>query len=385
MGSYTTSDTGDYLVIVFLSIRISVLFVIFFLNAIQTVFEFRYLRATNRPISPRFCTFFSITFFPLFRGIEQLAYLLAYPRFVAPSHAYFFSLYGTYFIFSEWIFIGCFWTQLLYTFFVSTAIILKNTKRAWYTAWGLAVVFGFWTVILSILSWASPESIVHWITYGQLAWILVYGFAIIFNGVILVKFMKQQEKRIPKLQTTIDKTVRLAATLTILWLSSIAIIIGFSVAGVPESSDYYYFQKFFIFLIEVFQVIVVMLALGGETPINYIYFRRVNESHSSGSGLHTKNNSGAGEKYSFSSHVTSVGPQEVSMTTFSVAASRDLMESETSSNNQQEQPSATIPSHMKDIESGYGHSSTNELLHSTEQQNKQLGNAPTSSDSSSST
>ncbi|GAM26875.1 hypothetical protein SAMD00019534_100500, partial [Acytostelium subglobosum LB1] len=249
MGTYTTSDTGDILVIIFLSLRIAGLFVIFILNATQTILEYRYLRSCNRPISPRLCTFFSITFFPFFRATEQLCYLLAYPRFQPGSLAYFFSLYGTYFIFTEWIFIGCFWTQLLYTFFVSNSIILKNTTRAWYSAWILASLFMLYTVITSILSWIVPDKIAPWVSYGNITWIVIYGLAIMVNGFVLIKFLKQQEKRIPKLQLTINNTVRLSSTLAILYISIIAIIVGFNLSKIPEWSDYYYFQKFFITLV----------------------------------------------------------------------------------------------------------------------------------------
>eukprot|EP01133_Synstelium_polycarpum_P012984 gene12984-15269_t len=295
MPRYTTANEYDVLVVIFYSIRISGLAVIGILCAFQSYYEIRHLRAQKKPINPRFLTFASLTLFPIFRALSCLV-VLFYDDDRDFGHLnWFFDRLGTYFIFQEWIFIGCFWTQLLYTFFVSNAIILKNSDRAWKTACICAASYGIYTITLLTLGMINVKYIIRWQLYLNVVFYFLYGGSIVANGAILVKYMKSAETRIPRLEQTIKKTTRLAIMLGVLVVAVIVLMTGFS--PLPVNSDWRYLASFIFMVLEFAQSYIVMAALGGETPRNYFLFRRVNETASSNSSKKSGGSSSGGNSF----------------------------------------------------------------------------------------
>ncbi|EGG23092.1 hypothetical protein DFA_05222 [Cavenderia fasciculata] len=282
---YTGNETYDTLVVTMLSLRIGVMFVIFFLNLCQTVLEYQHLRTHRKPLSPRFMTFLSITLFPL-----------------------------------------C--TQLLYTFFVSNAIILKNSKRAWHVAWAFSALLLTWYIIMWSLSKTGLDKIDRVSSLGNLGFIVLYGFIVIINGIVLIKLMRGQVEKIPRLQATITKTVKLASVLIVLVLVSTGSSLVFNFALHLDSySNYRFISTFIVGLAEFIQVIVVMAALGGDSPRNYFLFKRVNDT---GSSHHTSN--GNGPSGTINKPQTSGGPslsntqsgfinREISLSSVSISSS----------------------------------------------------------------
>eukprot|EP01133_Synstelium_polycarpum_P014559 gene14559-17205_t len=195
---------------------------------------------------------------------------------------------GTYFIFTEWIFIGCYWTQLLYTFFVSSNIILKNSRRAWNTSWGCALTFALFNIVTVTLGMIDKRMIKRWYAYGNIFFYLLYGFAILINGIVLVRFMKSVQNRgVPHIEKSIAKINRLAAMLGILVIG--AVIIQLSVTTLPVNSYWRYLASVFFMGLEFSQAYIVLAALGGNSIRNYFRLRRVDDNGSNTSG--TNNNS----------------------------------------------------------------------------------------------
>eukprot|EP01132_Coremiostelium_polycephalum_P001216 gene1216-1535_t len=278
--SFTGVQKYDNLVIAFFIIRIIFLFILFVLNATQSFFEARSLWRRKKSLNPRNLTFFSITLYPLLRVIALIT-ALATTNIDFGSGYWFISIWGTFFIFTEWIFIGCFWTRLLYTFFVSNAIILKNNKRAWYSSWALAGLIFIWSITISILAAKRPDKARNVYTKGFIAFVAGTGFIVAANGFLLVQYMRSHKKKIPKLQSTINKTVKLGLALVALVVAMIIRDIIYSALKVPSDSNYRYISSTVTAFLEYLQCVVVMIALGGNTCYNYFYFKRVNENSSS--------------------------------------------------------------------------------------------------------
>ncbi|GAM28506.1 hypothetical protein SAMD00019534_116820, partial [Acytostelium subglobosum LB1] len=370
MPTYSSSTTGDYLVIVFLSIRFTILFILFILNGTQTILEWRYLKKHNRSINPRLMTFLSISLFPLFRGLEQLTYLLVYPRVGYGSVSLFLGAYGTYFEFTEWIFIGCFWMQLLYTFFVSNSVIMKNSQRVWYSSCALAIALLIYTIVTSIFYYVNPSVLASWETFGMIAWIVLVGVSIAFNGMALVRFMKRQEKRIPKLEHTIRNTSRLAATLIVIVICMLSIMIGFAVANVPKWSDYIYVSRLLISIIEISQLVIVMKALSGDTPINYLHFKRVNEDSYPSYSSSNMSKSGGDDQYT-SGVGNSNNPACISVSMGEATSSNSIMMQELSNSPKSESSDVEAPPPSIVATCGGGGEGLQELHHQQQQLQQQ--------------
>ncbi|KAM9965347.1 hypothetical protein ACTFIW_005163 [Dictyostelium discoideum] len=290
-----TGDKGyDEVVKAFYVIRGVSFSILFILNLFQTYFEFRSLYRKGRKPTPRFFTFVSITLFPLCRGIQSfLALGFHNSRTGSPS----------------WIFIGCFWVRLLYTFFSSKKIALGNIKKTWYSAWGIVVILFAWNTILMILISQYDSQYVASISgKGFICMVALLGTFLIINGFFLIKNLRKQDKRSKTFQKTIARTIRLSLILIFIVLGLIVREIVVAISKISTDSNYRYAAIFVTFILEFPQCIVVMVALAddGTHWKNYFLFLKVaKDSNSSASSLNDSNsnikNSGANLEIDLSS------------------------------------------------------------------------------------
>ncbi|KAF2071401.1 hypothetical protein CYY_007280 [Polysphondylium violaceum] len=281
---FTDDETMNVAIEVGMSFRIVFFFIIFVLNTSQAYFEYLHIKSRGKKINPRFMTFLSISLFPFFRVVGTACNLWE-KRNDFGSLSGFWSLWATLFEFFEWNFINCYWCQLLYTFFVNKKIKFENTKRVWIWSWGIAIVLTLWTIAMSILCFAydNKEKGNTISGIGMIVIIVVIGLLIFTNGCMLVSYMKGNEKKIPKLQETINKTSKLAGILLILIIVQLGLYLIFSVIlKTPPKSKLKFLTYLISTLLELSQLVIVMLALGDNSLVNYFLFRRVNEASSSG-------------------------------------------------------------------------------------------------------
>ncbi|EFA80372.1 hypothetical protein PPL_07206 [Heterostelium album PN500] len=143
-----------------------------------------------------------------FRIIDQLSYLFTIPRSGTGSWAWFFGVIGTYFLFLEWMYIGCFWIQLIYTYFVSESINLKNSRRCWITCLVLATLLALWDIGLLIGGMINPASADKFYRVGFIVTLILLGLSILGHGIILAYHLKTQKSRIPGLDHRVSHETR---------------------------------------------------------------------------------------------------------------------------------------------------------------------------------
>eukprot|EP01133_Synstelium_polycarpum_P014558 gene14558-17204_t len=188
--------------------------------------------------------------------------------------AWFHDRIGTYFVFTEWIFIGCYWAQILFSFFLSTPA-LSNSKKVWVTARVCAATFGVYNIVTVTLGMIDKNYIIKWYLYGTILFYVLYGFSILFNGIVLVRFIRSAENSgISGREKSIAKITGLAIMLAIMFAQSY----------------------------------VVMTALADTSIRNYFRFGSVNEENMSES-------SNSCDGHSKDDHDTSLNSIELSTTT----------------------------------------------------------------------
>ncbi|KAN0018412.1 hypothetical protein ACTFIU_011028 [Dictyostelium citrinum] len=304
---FTGDKEYDKVVKAFYIIRGVSFSILFILNVFQTYFEFRSLHRKGRKPTPRFFTFVSITLFPLCRGIQSFLALGLHDSRTG-SASWYLGIWGTLFLSTEWIFIGCFWVRLLYTFFSSKKIALGNIKKTWYSAWGIVVILLAWNTILMILISQYDRQYVASISgKGFICMVALLGTFLIINGFFLIKNLRQQDKKSKAFQKTIARTIRLSSILIFIVLGLIVREIIVAISKISTDSNYRYAAIFVTFILEFPQCIVVMVALAddGTHWKNYFLFQKVaKDSNSSASSMNDSNgnkNSGANLEIDLSS------------------------------------------------------------------------------------
>ncbi|KAM9945400.1 hypothetical protein ACTFIT_003656 [Dictyostelium discoideum] len=305
---YTGDKEYDEVVKAFYVIRGVSFSILFILNLFQTYFEFRSLYRKGRKPTPRFFTFVSITLFPLCRGIQSFL-ALGFHNSRTGSPSWYLGIWGTLFLSTEWIFIGCFWVRLLYTFFSSKKIALGNIKKTWYSAWGIVVILFAWNTILMILISQYDSQYVASISgKGFICMVALLGTFLIINGFFLIKNLRKQDKKSKTFQKTIARTIRLSLILIFIVLGLIVREIVVAISKISTHSNYRYAAIFVTFILEFPQCIVVMVALAddGTHWKNYFLFQKVaKDSNSSAGSLNDSNsnikNSGANLEIDLSS------------------------------------------------------------------------------------
>ncbi|KYQ90834.1 hypothetical protein DLAC_07702 [Tieghemostelium lacteum] len=181
--------------------------------------------------------------------------------------------------------------QLLYTFFISKEIRLRNTVKVWYFSWFVSFLALLYTIAYTVLSRFSYNSAKTFYTAGFLIIIVVFGITLIINGLILSKEIKKHEKNSAnseKMTSSVSKIRRLAFTLLFTVVAALVRDLVFLFVKSGPLDNIKTFSAFYTFVLETAQGVIVMFALA-DKPINYIKFKRVYRSHTSQSN--SSNNS----------------------------------------------------------------------------------------------
>ncbi|EGG23093.1 hypothetical protein DFA_05223 [Cavenderia fasciculata] len=290
MATYTSSDVYDKLVLSYVWIRIIFLAFIPLFAVPQFIYLCKRLKrrrmrvvGTERYVSslkygPKFITYLTLIIFPLFRIADQVCLLYAIPRSGVGSKAWIFAVVSTYFLVIGWIFIGCYWVQVIYTFFISTSIILKNSKRAWVTSWIFAAVFGAWMLFILIYGIIRQSAATSLYAYGFFSFLIILGIIIVVHGLILVRFLKKQENHSIEYENTINKTLKLSITLLVFILVIIFRDIIWMALGLSRTSDYRYITYLIVGICEIVQAVIVMTALSNSQLWKVFTFQETDNS-----------------------------------------------------------------------------------------------------------
>ncbi|KYR00526.1 hypothetical protein DLAC_02537 [Tieghemostelium lacteum] len=331
MYHWTQSVTYDKLLFVFYILRIIFLLPVFLLNLVQLIYEIISIIKKEKLITPRTLSFASCTGYPLFRALSLIV-LLDDGNLEFGSLYWHFNVWGTYFIFCLWIFIASYWIKLLFSFFLTNSIILKNQKRVWVASWVFALLILIFNIISVTIAEFDEEMAIRFYSKVFLAIAVLIGTSVGLSGFLLARFMKKQTNRLPQLQFTIDKTIKLASVLILLFMFLIIREIVFAVLKLPADSDYRYIGTFVSSLLEYVMVLTVMVALGGEHLLNYLLFKRVGDkspNNSNRENSHKSQSHSSKEKQeSFNSQTlngASAGFQEINLTSdFNISSSTTI-------------------------------------------------------------
>ncbi|GAM18796.1 hypothetical protein SAMD00019534_019710, partial [Acytostelium subglobosum LB1] len=184
--------------------------------------------------------------------------------------------------FQVYIFIGCFWMMLLYTFFISESIRMENQKRILYLSfflWTLSLIFHVLYIFLRRFV-LDKRMVSLYYTIGFMSFIGAGGILYLINGLILRYQLKKHVKEIgaqnkmQSLDSMITKIKYLAVVifLIVVLLNSRALL--FYMFNVAYSSQYRHLHSFITFLAELATGVLVMNAIADE-PINYLKFKRI--------------------------------------------------------------------------------------------------------------
>ncbi|GAM23283.1 hypothetical protein SAMD00019534_064580 [Acytostelium subglobosum LB1] len=255
--SLTGDSSLDKLVLSFYIIRMMLLVAIIVICLPQFIFDIRYFHQRKQRPNARCCVLFCLAGFALTR--------LLYCSFILDSHqydtndmrAFYSSMWATFFQFCIFIFIGCFWMTLLYTFFISDKIKFENQSRCW-----------------------NAKNLD---TYYNVAFVVIIGFGgttIFINGLTLLIQMRRHENQVITQNTNVAianivNDIKLlsfviAFSMTMLIVRSVI----FYVLKVPQDSNYRHLYSFITFLAEMLSSLTVMYAVADKC-INYLMFKPV--------------------------------------------------------------------------------------------------------------
>jgi len=288
MVQYTHDDEyskkWDQLILTYVILRCTGLFIVAVLCSAQFYFEVRNLIQGKYKITSRTITYFCLIMFPLLRVMDQLSYLINGELGVG-TWAWIFGIWSTFFLFAEWIFIAGFWARLLYTFFISDKIILQNIKRTWISAWVFTGIYFSWVFFITGYGCAFPSKSSSLYSYGLIICIIIFGGLVIGNGIVLALYMREQDKTSKRFSETVSKTLRLSCVLLVIVILTILRDIIWAALSLPRYSVYRHIPNAIMAVCEITQCIVVMYALG--TPLSYIKFQVAFHSMSMSGSMNT--------------------------------------------------------------------------------------------------
>ncbi|EGC40546.1 hypothetical protein DICPUDRAFT_24967 [Dictyostelium purpureum] len=292
---FTGDEEYDKLVKAFYIVRGVSFFVLFVLNIVQTYYELLHLKKKKKGPTPRFMTFVSITLFPFCKTLQSF-FSIGFADTRTGSVSWYMGIWGTLFLSTEWIFIGCFWTRLLYTFFTSKKIAMGNIKKTWYSAWAITAILFAWNIILMVLVNVKSKTLTASVSSkGFISLVALLGTFLLVNGFVLVINLKTQDKKSNTFQKTISRTLRLSLICLFIVLGMIVREIIVAISKISTSSNYRYAAIFVTFFLEFPQCVVVMVALADDGVYwkNYFKFSKIaKESNSSQTSIHDSSSSG---------------------------------------------------------------------------------------------
>ncbi|KAN0035173.1 hypothetical protein ACTA71_004434 [Dictyostelium dimigraforme] len=277
---FTNSEKLDKIVLAFYIFRSITFFILFIFNTPQIYYEFILLRKKGKILSPRLLTFVSISIFPLLRCLQSLTGLILHDTTTA-SVSWYFGIWGTLFLTTEWIFIGIYWSSILYTFFSSQKVALKKLKTTFHSGLILVGLLFCWCIFLSIYaSFGTKTNSSSISSKGFIVMASLIGTFIIVNGLILVKYLNSQKEKSSAFKTSAKKTFRLTILFGILLVGLILREIVSAALKIKKDSNYVYIFTFVTYIIEFPQVLVLMKALdqsneNQHTWIRYVTFKNV--------------------------------------------------------------------------------------------------------------
>ncbi|EGG14187.1 hypothetical protein DFA_11956 [Cavenderia fasciculata] len=265
--SFTEDPQLDILVAVYLVVRIIVMLILWVICIVQLYYDFNILKASKRPFNSRFYVFLNLSLFPL--DVD----------FGSPS--VYSAIVATYLLFNCWCFVGCYWMQLLYTFFISKGVRHQNTARVWKLSWGLIGLNTVYMVVYIIVCAKVKEIAPKFYTISFIVLLATASLTFFVNGCILVVQMKRHDQ---KTQSTIitatrKKTKILAIGLIIQLICLIVRDIIYSVFKISMDDNLRHLYTFITFFFEVFIVINIMIAVS-QKPLHYLLLRPVNQQKS---------------------------------------------------------------------------------------------------------
>ncbi|EGG15806.1 hypothetical protein DFA_09474 [Cavenderia fasciculata] len=125
--TYLDTENQDKWFLAFMAIRLFIYFVFMTVNFGQAFIEAREM--TLRKVNSKFFMFLAFALFCLCRCISQALFFWRPEEYLVGTIYYVFFSFGNFFIFQEFIFLGGFWIQLLYSFFISSKIRRKGVGR----------------------------------------------------------------------------------------------------------------------------------------------------------------------------------------------------------------------------------------------------------------
>ncbi|EGG13293.1 hypothetical protein DFA_11054 [Cavenderia fasciculata] len=258
-GSFTGDPLYDKLVAAFLVIRILVSTLMTATCSVQLVYEYRYQRQNPNVFSPKLLTLVGCTFFPF-----SVALI---------------GMWTTFFIFVAWVFVGCFWLQLLFILFLSSKIKLNYIGRIWKISWAVLGISLLYTLGYTLISKFAVKYSDLFYMVGFLSILGIFGTIILIFGVLLARQMKKHQKISMSLRTfkTVKKIKILSICLFFIIVSALArdLILNVIIKGIPPDSNIRYLSHFITFFLETLQGIVMMVAIA-DVPINYLLLKGIN-------------------------------------------------------------------------------------------------------------
>ncbi|KAK5580571.1 hypothetical protein RB653_000591 [Dictyostelium firmibasis] len=292
---FTTSDQVNKAVLGLSIVRLFIFFVIFILNLNQTIKEIKIAKRKKKYIyNARLNTYVSITIYP-FSRLGMIGAFFYDKTIDNGSITVGISIWGTLFQYTEWVFIAGYWLSLLYTFFLSRDMVLKNTKKAWIVSYGIFVGLVIWTIIQTIFNFYNVDYMNATYGPGQIVIVVGIGGFYFINGVLLFRSMREYDQsKNTQLGERYNRIVKMVVILLILVVGVFLVyIIQFPVLGSKDYQTSNYAFYLISCLLEFMQLPVVMYSLGGDSFKPY-FILFTNDETLSSKGYTTSGGGAAG-------------------------------------------------------------------------------------------
>ncbi|KYQ91770.1 hypothetical protein DLAC_07562 [Tieghemostelium lacteum] len=194
-----------------------------------------------------------------------------------------------------WCFVGGFWMQLLYSFFITEEIRTIPVKRLLLTAYGLAFAFLCYQVPITILCLQRDLSLVE--SIGYIVFLILFFIQIFTNGKRLLNNLKKHKRKanFTQYDAMILKTKILLGTC----IGMVVIILAHDIVfNFALDNEYNHFPISLMItgFVEIAQMIIVMLVLSNGNYKKYVFFRRVRNLNSKDSSQSSGASSGGSKR-----------------------------------------------------------------------------------------